>query len=80
MYKTIRFSVGSVNRSIQGQKVLRRNGFRAWVHRRTEPGADGCGYALDVVVNTAGEENAVTRLLTAAGIPLLDRRESGWDA
>ena len=76
MYKTLSLSVGSVNRAIHGQRVLRRNGFRSWVHRRTDPSPDGCGYTLDVALSNPGEEAAVRRLLAAAGIS--PSRESGW--
>ena len=77
--KTLQLSVGSVNRAIHGQRILRRNGFRSWVRRRTEPSREGCGYTLDVVLRSPDEEAAVLRLLSAAGVPPLGRRESGWD-
>ncbi|MBR3289579.1 MAG: hypothetical protein IKI63_02245 [Clostridia bacterium] len=79
MNKTLQFSVGSVSRAIHGQRILRRNGFRSWVRRRTQPAGDGCGYTLDVVLRSPAEESVVRRLLSAAGIPLLEQRESGWD-
>lgn len=79
MNKTLQLSVGSVNRAIQGQRILRRNGFRSWVQRRTEPSREGCGYSLAVVLRSPDEEVAVLRLLSAAGIPLLGQQESGWD-
>ena len=79
MVKTLQLSVGSVTRAIHGQRILRRNGFRSWVHRRTEPSREGCGYTLAVVLRSPDEQAAVLRLLSAAGIPLLGQRESGWD-
>ena len=79
MTKTLQLSVGSVSRAIHGQRVLRRNGFRSWVRRRTEPSREGCGYTLDVALRSPDEQAAVLRLLAASGIPLLGQRESGWD-
>ena len=79
MTKTLQLSVGSVNHAIHGQRVLRRNGFRSWVRRRTEPTREGCGYTLDVVLRSPDEQTAALRLLAAAGVPLLGQRESGWD-
>jgi len=78
MTNTLRLSVGSVGRALHGQRILRRNGYRSWVHRRTEPSREGCGYTLDVAVRSPDEQAAVLRLLAAAGITPSAPRESGW--
>lgn len=72
------FNVGSVTHAIHGQKLLQRNGLRAWVHRRseTEP-REGCGYSLWLAGASAGQREAAKRLLTAAGIRILSIEESG---
>ena len=68
MEKTIRYGVGSVSRAIQGQKVLQRNGFRAFVHRASRKAAGGCGHTLWVTVENEFRRAQAERLLSAAGI------------
>ena len=68
MEKTIRYGVGSVSRAIQGQKVLQRNGFRAFVHRTSGKAAGGCGHALWVTAENELRRAQAERLLRAAGI------------
>ncbi len=66
--KTIRYGVGSVSRAIQGQKVLQRNGFRAFVHRASGKAAGGCGHTLWVTAENEFRRAQAERLLTASGI------------
>lgn len=68
MEKTIRYGVGSVSRAIQGQKLLQRNGFRAFVHRSAGKVSGGCGHTLWVTVENDGRKAQAERLLSAAGI------------
>ena len=68
MEKTIRYGVGSANRAIQGQKLLQRNGFRAFVHREAGKATGGCGHTLWVTVETERQQMQAERLLAAAGI------------
>lgn len=72
------FNVGSVTHAIHGQKLLQRNGLRAWVHRRseTEP-REGCGYSLWLAGASAEQIQSAKRLLAAAGIRVLSVEESG---
>ncbi len=68
MEKTIQYSVGSVSRAIQGQKVLQRNGFRAFVHRSSGKTVGGCGHSLWVTVENNDRRAQAERLLVASGI------------
>ena len=68
MEKTIRYGVGSVSRAIQGQKLLQRNGFRAFVHRASGKTNGGCGHTLWVTVQSDGQRAQAERLLAASGI------------
>ena len=68
MEKTIRYGVGSVSRAIQGQKVLQRNGFRAFVHRASGKATGGCGHSLWVTVENESRRVQAERLLSASGI------------
>lgn len=68
MEKTMRYAVGSVNRAIQGQKLLQRNGFRAFVHRTSGKAGGGCGHTLWVTAENEARRAQAERLLYAAGI------------
>jgi len=68
MEKTIQYGVGSVSRAIQGQKLLQRNGFRAFVHRAAGKPVGGCGHTLWVTVTSEGQKAQAERLLSAAGL------------
>ena len=44
---TIHYNVSSVTNAIRGQKILERNGLRAFVHRRSAAEErEGCGYSV----------------------------------
>lgn len=76
--KTTIYSVSSVTNAMRGQKLLERNGIRAYVHRKTNPdGQNGCGYSLWVSAQNPAQLEAAERLLQASGIRILDREESG---
>lgn len=77
MEKTIRYGVGSVSRAIQGQKVLQRNGFRAFVHRSSGKTAGGCGHSLWVTVESDSRKAQAERLLSASGIRFTVLAEGG---
>lgn len=77
MEKTIQYGVGSVSRAIQGQKVLQRNGFRAFVHRQSSKGAGGCGHTLWVTTESHQHRAQAERLLAAAGIRVTVIAEDG---
>ncbi len=77
MEKTIRYGVGSVSRAIQGQKVLQRNGFRAFVHRASGKTAGGCGHTLWVTVESDSRRAQAERLLAATGIRFTVLRGDG---
>lgn len=68
MEKTIQYGVGSVSRAIQGQKLLQRNGFRAFVHRASGRTVGGCGHTLWVTAESEERRAQAERLLAAAGI------------
>ena len=68
MEKTMQYSVGSVSRAIQGQKMLQRNGFRAFVHRASGKSTGGCGHTLWVTVQSEAQRAQAERLLAASGI------------
>ena len=75
MEKTIRYAVGSSSRAIQGQKLLQRNGFRAFVHREAGKTAGGCGFTLWVTAENELRRAQAERLLAAAGIRFTVRAE-----
>lgn len=63
---------------MRGQKLLERNGIRAYVHRKTKTDdQSGCGYSLWVSAQNPAQLEAAERLLQASGIRILDREESG---
>lgn len=75
---TVQFYVGSVTHAIHGQKILARNGLRAWVHRRSDADRrEGCGYSIRLSVPSPDQLTAARRLLQAAGIRILSAEEGG---
>lgn len=78
--KTMIYLVSSVTNAIRGQKLLERNGIRAYVHRKTEPdGKNGCGYSLWVSPRNPAQLEAAERLLQASGIRLVGKEEGSGD-
>ena len=75
---TIHYNVSSVTNAIRGQKILERNGLRAFVHRRSAAEErEGCGYSVWLSGAGPTQAAAAERLLRAAGIRILSVTESG---
>lgn len=62
-------SVNSITYAIKGRDLLRKQGFRAYIERKTnENGNVGCGYVI--IVN--GNKNKIINALIEAGINIVD--------
>lgn len=62
-------SVGSVTYAIKGRDLLRKQGIKAYVERKTNTSNNsGCGY----VIVAEGNRQKITRALMVSGIKILE--------
>lgn len=62
-------SVGSITYAIKGRDLLRKQGIKAFVERKTDiTGNAGCGY----VIVAYGNKNKIIEVLSFSGIKILD--------
>ena len=62
-------SVGSITYAIKGRDLLRKQGIKAYVERKTNiTGNAGCGY----VIVAYGNKKKITESLVNSGIKVLD--------
>ncbi|MBR3968903.1 MAG: DUF3343 domain-containing protein [Clostridia bacterium] len=62
-------SVNSITYAIKGRDLLRKQGFRAYIERKTNAnGNAGCGY----VIIANGNKNKIINALLEAGINIVD--------
>lgn len=62
-------SVTSITYAIKGRDLLRKQGFRAYIERRTNANGNlGCGY----VIIAYGNRRKITESLIASGIKILE--------
>ena len=62
-------SVNSITYAIKGRDLLRKQGFRAYIERKTNDiGNSGCGY----VIVTNGNKNKIISILTESGIKIIN--------
>ncbi len=62
-------SVGSITYAIKGRDLLRKQGIKAYVERKTNTsGNAGCGY----VIVAEGNKNKISQVLTHSGVKILE--------
>ena len=62
-------SVGSITYAIKGRDLLRKQGIKAYVERKTNTsGNAGCGY----VIVAHGNKNKIAQVLTHSGVKILE--------
>ena len=62
-------SVNSITYAIKGRDLLRKQGFRAYIERKTNDiGNSGCGY----VIVTNGNKNKIISILDESGIKIIN--------
>ena len=64
--------VGTVTYAIKGRDLLRKNGFKVKIERKTDEKAYGCGYAISL----EGDKSEAVKLLRDNGVKILDITEA----
>ncbi len=60
-------SVGSITYAIKGRDLLRKQGFKAYIERKTNAGGNvGCGY----VIVAEGNRQKITNALMNSGVKI----------
>ena len=66
------FLLSSITSAMNGEDILRKNGFRASVFRDTNINPYGCGYIIKVF----GEKEKISSLLKKSGVRVNEIKES----